>query len=133
MKLNYVSDNREYQRLLDRTYHGKVIPIDRYINGKAVLLHFCLGCHQEFYGRPGWLLNKESQSHECYTNYGDQTGKRVDRSKSVAVAKGRKTTDLQKKQMLELATKGHGTREIARLVGVASGTVSYYLKKGATH
>jgi hypothetical protein len=56
----------------------------------------------------------------------------VDRSKSIAVAKGRKTTDLQKKQMLELARKGHGTREIARLVGVASGTVSYYLKKSAT-
>jgi hypothetical protein len=120
VKLNYISYNREYQRLLDRTYHGKVIPIERYINGKSVLLHSCLGCYNEFYARPEWLLTKESQRHDCKNS----------RYESIAYSQIIKATVPKKKipaelvqRIIELHNQGISNIEIARRTGINRKTV----------
>lgn len=127
MKLNYISDNREYQRLLDRTYHGKVIPIERYINGKSVLLHSCLGCYNEFYARPEWLLTKESQKHECNSS----------RYESIAYSQTIKATVPKKKipgevlgRIFELHNQGITNVEIAKRTGINRKTIGKHIRQG---
>ncbi|MCK2018840.1 hypothetical protein [Peribacillus frigoritolerans] len=127
MKLNYVNDNREYQRILDRTYHGKVIPIERYINPKAVLLHSCLGCYNEFYARPEWLLTKESQKHDCNSS----------RYESIAYSQTIKAPVPKKKipaevlqEIFELHNQGVTQVEIAKRTGVNRKTIGKHIRQG---
>lgn len=127
VKLNYVNDNREYQRLLDRTYHGRVIPIERYINDKSVLLHSCLGCYNEFYARPEWLLTKESQRHDCKTSRYDSLGYS---NVIKAIPPRKKIPEEVLGQIIELHNQGLTQVEISKRTGINRKTVGKRLKQG---
>ncbi|CAI8951645.1 exported hypothetical protein [Priestia megaterium] len=66
-----------YQKALNRVYGGSVVPLERYINAKATLIHKCTECNKEFYGKPGWLVTKENQKHVC----GGSSGKKSQNKK----------------------------------------------------
>lgn len=128
VKLNHVRENREYQRLLDRTYHGKVVPINRYINSKAILLHYCFGCYNEFYAKPLWLLTKESQRHDC----------KVSRYESLVYSNPVIKAPVPKKkipeevleQIFELHNQGLTQVEIAKRTGINRKTIGKHIRQG---
>lgn len=127
MKLNYVNDNREYQRLIDRTYHGKVIPIEKYINGKAILLHYCFGCFSEFHARPEWLLTKESQRHNCKANRYDS----IEYSQTIKAPVPKKKIPAEVLQeIFELHKKGLTQVEIAKRTGLNRKTIGKHIRQG---
>lgn len=126
MELRYRQENEGYQLVLDTVYSGSVVPLQRYVNGKAVILHHCYSCNQEFYARPSWLVYREDQKHLCHVKYGDICGKRYDYSNSV-VAK--KLTDAEKKDILTLASQGKSVSELARKYSVKPAAIRYQLKK----
>ncbi len=68
-------DKVEYEALLNKIYNGKVKAKNRYINPIAVLLHKCIGCNENFYGVPKFMVS-ESQRHMCGLSIG-VNGERV--------------------------------------------------------
>ncbi|MGF9946596.1 hypothetical protein ABEX44_25670 [Priestia megaterium] len=74
-----LSKDELYQKALDKVYGGSVVPLERYINAKATLIHKCNACGKVFYGKPGWLVTKENQKHVC----GGSSGKKSKNKKSV--------------------------------------------------
>ncbi|MFF2500180.1 helix-turn-helix domain-containing protein [Peribacillus sp. NPDC058075] len=116
----YEVENRAYQKDLDKRYFGKVQPIERFVNQKAIILHECSECFKRFYSRPKWLLTKEDQRHVCYSSSiptGDT--KRYNR---IVTAQ-----DIAK--MILLAEQGISRSKIAIEVGVSRPTSIKYLKQ----
>ena len=62
-KGKYERENVAYQGELDRIYHGRLVPVERYINPHASILHHCSGCEKEFFNAPQFLL--ERNNHDC--------------------------------------------------------------------
>ncbi|MFE4133765.1 helix-turn-helix domain-containing protein [Peribacillus sp. YIM B13482] len=119
-KGKYEVENQAYQAQLDAVYGGKVQPIERFINQKAVIFHHCSECDKEFYARPKWLLSKEDQRHDCYSS-SIPTG--------VAKKTQRIVSDEDILKMCTLFGKGISTTKIATEIGVSRPTVNKYLKQ----
>jgi hypothetical protein len=118
IKLKYVKENRPYQRVLDKHYHGTVIPTDRFLNGKSTILHYCFSCGQSFYAKPNFLLL--TQRHVCGA---DQTFTHKSSTSR------NKLTKKQKEEVCKLFKEGQTVSQIARLFYVRPTQVRYQLKK----
>lgn len=68
---------RLYQIALDRKYGGNVTAKGNYYNQRAVLVHYCNNCGQDFYGKPSYMLGKDHQRHICTLPYGSKDGVRT--------------------------------------------------------
>ncbi|KKK37529.1 hypothetical protein WQ57_13915 [Mesobacillus campisalis] len=125
VNLNYVKQNRQYQRLLDKKYNGRIIPVDQFINGRAVIHHYCFTCGY-FYAKPGWLINRAVSRHYCsIRNPEVKVIKPVPKSKS----RKPKMTEEMKLTMIKLRNDGISQYEIAKQLGVSRDAVKYHLKK----
>lgn len=127
-----MNSEKEYHEILNKEYAGTVTTVERYINTKAVILHYCSKCEQEFYAKPMFLVGKESQRHICDMPYGDSFGVRNQYVTSRGVTNTgtkRKLSESVKQQIIQLAKQGLGVRQIARQLNIATGSVSYYIKK----
>lgn len=119
-KVKYKVENEAYQAQLDAVYgDGRVQPIERYINPKAVLIHHCRDCKREFYAKPLWLLTKANQRHTCGVNtvIAENT------------KKGRMVTDKDRLKMTILFEQGMSKSKIAMEMGISRTTVITHLKK----
>jgi Helix-turn-helix domain of resolvase len=114
----YVKENETYQKQLDEVYNGTIVPIERYINAKANLLHICTECQKEFFSKPVWLLAKQDQKHVCEVNTLRANEKKV-----------RKIGDKEKAKMVELSSQGMSTSKIAMHLGISRPTIIKYLKE----
>lgn len=121
IQLRYVKENRDYQRILDKHYSGKVIPIDRYINEKAIINHYCFACCNEFYSRPSYLIS--IQKHDC-------TGKlaTIEQPKGESITK-RKLTDDDLALIVSLHEQGFSANKISKQIGISKDAVKYQLRK----
>jgi hypothetical protein len=117
-KGKYDFENQTYQDQLDAVYEGRVQPIERFINQKAIILHHCSDCKKEFYAKPLWLLTKANQRHICGVNMVMENTK-----------KGRKVTDKDKLKMTILFEQGISKSKIAIELGISRSTVITHLKK----
>lgn len=116
----YKVENQAYQTQLDAVYGGKVQPIERFVNQKAIILHECSECFLKFYSRPQWLLTKEDQLHVCYTSSIPSGKNRI---------YNRIVTDQDIAKMILLVEQGMSRSKIAIEVGVSRPTVTKYLKQ----
>lgn len=117
-------DSMNYQELLNSKYNGTVKHTERFVSPQAVIFHHCQECNNGFYGKPLYMINKLNKSHVCGEVVLDQPVPRSTRARM---------TELKKQQMIQLIKQGKGVRQIARQLGVSSGTVSYHLKKACMH
>jgi hypothetical protein len=131
-----VNSEKEYHEILNKEYAGTVTAVERYINPKAIILHYCSECEQEFYAKPMWLVGKDSQRHVCNMPYGDSYGVRNQyvssrgaTNKNKNAGTKRKLSESVKQQIIELFKQGLGVRQIAQQLNIATGSVSYYIKK----
>lgn len=120
--LNYVNENRYYQRLLDRKFGGKIVPLDRFVNGKATIRHYCIVCNSTFWGKPGFLINLDNHNHLCINT-------EVQKNKGKFKRKQSKVTDEMKITILRLHNEKVSTYEIAKRLGVTRETVRYHLNR----
>jgi hypothetical protein len=116
----YDEENAQYQVKLDKEYFGSVKPVERFINYRANILHYCSDCTTEFYSKPILLLTRENQRHIC----GVDLGKLGDTKRSRRVI-----TDEVKAQMVELSKQGMSNSKIASTLGVSRPTVINHLRK----
>ncbi|QFT88092.1 hypothetical protein FIU87_05525 [Bacillus sp. THAF10] len=71
----HYKDNKLYQKSLDNVYGVSYItPVEKFINGKATILHHCSKCSSYFYGKPQNLLTIQTQHHRCSLPYGSIVG-----------------------------------------------------------
>ncbi|MGG4041457.1 winged helix-turn-helix domain-containing protein [Bacillus smithii] len=127
-----MNSEKEYHEILKKEYAGTVTTLERYINPRAVILHHCSQCEQEFYAKPMWLVGKDSQRHVCNMPYGDNNGVRIPYvySKVSHNKRTRRTlSESVKKQIVELGKQGISIKQIAKQLNIADGSVSYHLKK----
>lgn len=129
-----MNSEKEYHEILNKEYAGTVTTVERYINTKAVILHRCSKCEQEFYAKPMWLVGKDSQRHVCNMPYGDSFGVRNQYVTSRGATNKnagtkRKLSESVKQEIIQLAKQGLGVRQIARQLNIATGSASYHLKK----
>jgi DNA-binding CsgD family transcriptional regulator len=122
IELQYVNENRPYQRVLDLHYHGTVIAIDRFLNGKSSILHYCLKCSQTFYNAPNYLLL--TNRHVCGA---DRTSKHKSSTSS------NKLNKKQREEVLQLFREGQTISQIAKLFYVRPTQVRYQLKKNGLY
>jgi ribosome-binding protein aMBF1 (putative translation factor) len=128
IKLNYITQNREYQRLLDSKYHGQIVPIERLINyDRANILHHCLGCGDSFYELPNTLLYDENQGHLCSMSLKQKEGK-----KRIPIRAWRVITDEIKEDIYKMTDQGLSTSEVAKKLEVSVSSVRKYLRKRVT-
>lgn len=114
-----LSKDELYQKALDRVYGGSVVPLERYINAKATLIHKCNECGKEFYSRPGWLLAKQDQRHVCY----------VDSVRSVDKKKRKQIGEAEKVELYELSKAGMSINKLVRHFGISKYMVTKLLKE----
>ncbi|WP_102262852.1 helix-turn-helix domain-containing protein [Mesobacillus jeotgali] len=123
IELKYVKENRPFQRFLDKHYTGKLVPVDRYLNGKATIKFFCFGCYQEFYAKPGYLINIESQRHRCNGKYESLS------QPQLATISKPKMSDADKDLIISLHKQGFSMGKIAKQIGVSKDVVKYQIRK----
>lgn len=127
-----MNSEKEYHEILHKEYVGTVTALERYINPRAVILHHCSKCEQEFYAKPMWLVRKDSQRHVCNMPYGDKNGVRnlyvSSRGATNKKAK-RKLPESVKQQIIKLAKQGISIKRIAKQLNISDGSVRYHIKK----
>jgi hypothetical protein len=124
IQLKYVKENSYYQRLLDRKFGGKVVPVDRFFNGKATIKHYCVVCGNTFWNKPAYLINLGINNHYC--DKGNQGIRRLSYNNKKSNSK---VSDEMKRTMLKLSNDGISNYEIARKLEITRATVRYHLKK----
>lgn len=120
MEFKYVKENEYYQSILDQVYDGKVKAVNKYVNPKATILHFCSDCGQTFFARPLFLVKKDNQKHVCNIKHSDRNPTKNTRHK---------LTREQKDMVFQLHLEGKSISEIARLFNVKTATIRYIFKK----
>lgn len=115
------SKDELYQKALDGVYGGYVVPLERYINAKATLIHKCNGCDKQFYAKPGWLIDKQDQKHVCY----------VDSVKSVDKKKRKKISEEEKLELHKLSKAGMSINKLIQHFGISKYMVTKILKEVA--
>lgn len=116
-----LSKDELYQEALDRVYGGSIVPLERYINAKATLIHKCTECNKNFYGKPGWIVSKEDQKHVCY----------IDNGNLKAGSKSRKISEEEKLELYELAKAGTSISKLVKHFGISRYMVTKILKSVA--
>jgi len=111
---------KQYQISLDKKYGGKIKPKERYLNPRAVLVHYCNECDEKFYAKPLWLVNGQ-QPHECFLNPRTLAKESVKKKRSI--------TDTDKQEMVVLFNKGLPMTKIAEELNTTRQTVLSHLKK----
>lgn len=114
----YVVENRGYQKELDKVYAGTVTPVEKYINDKATIIHYCHDCRTEFHAKPLWLLRKASQEHICNVDT-----QRIDPDKL------RKLSEDEKTAMLLMSEQGVTMTKIAKAFGINREIAIHHLKR----
>lgn len=114
----YVVENRGYQKVLDKVYAGTVSPVEKYINDKAIIIHYCHDCRVSFHAKPLWLLKKANQEHICNVD--------IPLTES---SKLRKLSEDEKITMLRMAEQGITMTKIAKTFGISREVAIHYLKK----
>lgn len=121
IQLNYVNENREYQRVLDTKFKGIIVPVDRYVNPKATIRHGCLMCGAILYARPSYLINLCNSDHYCI--------KEKDNKKHYNKQSKARISDEIKETILSFHNQGFSAYQIAGQLGISRDTVRYHLKK----
>lgn len=121
-------DFQTFIKLLEIQYNGDVVPVERFITSKSVMLFHCKVCETSFMNRPELLVG--TQRHNCTYNYPDNNGVRTKN-------KHRKKLDQTKKRLSRvvknnidlLYDRGLSIKYIALQSKESVGSVIYYLEK----
>lgn len=116
-----LSKDELYQKALNKVYGGTIVPLERYINAKATLIHKCTECNKEFYGKPGWLVTMSDQRHICY----------IDNGNLKVSSKSRKISEDEKLELCKLFKSGMSTSKLSKNFGISKYMVNKVLKEVA--
>lgn len=127
IKIGYVKENKEYQRVLDQKFNGIVVPVERYINPRAVIKHGCMRCSTIFYQKPIFLINTNNEyNHFCIVNKNSNKKRNYNTKRTSTV------NEQLKGDMLTLFNQGLSASEISKRLGISRDKVRYWLKKLVT-
>lgn len=126
----------DFERRLQEKYNGRLKPLKAFTSDRIVMYFKCRDCQQEFFARPSYLLEIESQSHICGMPYGSMKGKRVSQVINGNSKRKRKTKPKVKPETInknlgleidELLSRGVPAAKIATKLKVNPAIMKYYI------
>lgn len=134
-KIDLNLSKEDFERRLQEKYNGRLKPLKPFTSDRVVMYFKCRDCQQEFFARPSYLLEIESQSHICGMPYGSMKGKRVSQVINGNSKRKRKTKPKEKAEVVknlkeevdELLLQGVSATKIATKLGINPKIMKYYI------
>lgn len=119
-----------YQKALSEKYNGKVTSKEKYLNPRAVILHFCNSCDTEFYGRPTNMLGENYERHNCSMPYGDSRGRQFLSVSTISKHKSKKKRkdEVNTEKFYEMVINDYTPQEISKELDISVALVKDYFK-----
>ena len=118
----------EFEARLNGVYDGAVKSLNRYLNKRATLCFHCSNCGLKFFGKPMYMVGKDSQRHSCNKPYGTANGERFS-SVSAVNTKPTKKEKLDIDQLNQMVWDDYTYQQIAQELQVYPKIIKDYFKE----